>query len=115
MNACMYVHLPHHAYEDDKQTKTMDHTSKPSLSKSPPADVEAMCFALGTEFYFGAFDFDINRIDADNFNPCSGLHQDMPRLCTLRALAFAWPTRSDYALFAYDSAYTSKPSSEPSE
>ena len=36
-------------------TKTMDHTSKPSLSKSPPADVEAMRFAPGTQFYFDAF------------------------------------------------------------
>ena len=29
------------------------------------------------------FDFDINGIDADNFNPCSGLRQATPRLRTL--------------------------------
>ena len=48
MLACMCIYNTTHM-------KTMDHTSKPSLSKSPPAGVEAMRFALGTQFYFDDF------------------------------------------------------------
>ena len=50
MNACMYVHLQHHAYEDHGSYKQAIF-----IQVSPPADVEAMRFALGTQFYFDAF------------------------------------------------------------
>ena len=50
MNACMYVHLQHHVYEDHGSYK-----QAVFIQVSPPADVEAMHFAPGTEFYFDAF------------------------------------------------------------
>ena len=50
MNACMYVHLQHHAYEDHGSYK-----QAVFIQVSPPADVEAMRFAPGTQFYFDAF------------------------------------------------------------
>ena len=50
MNACMYVHLQHHVYEDHGSYK-----QAVFIQVSPPTDVEAMRFAPGTQFYFDAF------------------------------------------------------------
>ena len=65
-------------------TKTMDHTSKPSLSKSLHQRMSRPCASPQEHSSTSTlFDFDTNGIDADNFNPCSGLRQATPRLRTL--------------------------------
>ena len=68
-----------------KQAATISKpSSKPSLSKSLHQRTSRPCASPQEHSSTSTlFDFDTNGIDADNFNPCSGLRQATPRLRTL--------------------------------